>query len=179
MRKLIAYCLVSADGVLLDDPFPFHEYLDDAYLLDRLGVFLACEATLWGRTTYERFAGVFGSIQEPARPYLVRLKAMPKYVFSSKLKAAEWNATILRGDVVDEVTKLKQQDGGPLLILGHGALGETLLRNRLIDGFDLVVHPVMLGKGQPLLREGQAAKFKLAAVKSYSKLVKLSYELQY
>jgi hypothetical protein len=56
MRKIIEYCLVSADGIVLNDPFPFRDYDDDAYLRDRLGVFAACDAILWGRTTYERFA---------------------------------------------------------------------------------------------------------------------------
>ncbi len=56
MRKIIEYCLVSADGIVLDDPFPFRDYDDDACLRDRLGTFAACDAILWGRTTYERFA---------------------------------------------------------------------------------------------------------------------------
>ena len=56
MRKVIEYCLVSADGIVLNDPFPFRDYDDDAYLRDRLGTFAACDAILWGRTTYERFA---------------------------------------------------------------------------------------------------------------------------
>ena len=54
MRKIIEYCLVSADGIVLNDPFPFRDYDDDAYLRDRLGTFAACDAILWGRTTYER-----------------------------------------------------------------------------------------------------------------------------
>lgn len=69
MRKIIEYCLVSADGIVLNDPFPFRDYDDDAYLRDRLGTFAACDAILWGRTTYERFAkrspGVKGSPHMP------------------------------------------------------------------------------------------------------------------
>lgn len=56
MRRIIEYCLVSADGVVLDDPFPFRDYQDDTYLRDRLGLFEACGAILFGRTTYEIFA---------------------------------------------------------------------------------------------------------------------------
>jgi dihydrofolate reductase len=77
------------------------------------------------------------------------------------------------------VTKLKQQDGGDLLILGHGLLGETLLKHRLLDVLDLAIHPVLLGDGKPLFREGQAVKLKPAATRSFSKVVKVSYELQY
>ena len=179
MRRIIEYCLVSADGIVLDDPFPFRDYYDDAYLRDRLGIFTACDAMLWGRTTYERFAKIYAG-REATNPYAPRLNAIRKYVFSSKLERAEWsNATIVRGDVAAEVTKLKQQDGGDLLILGHGLLGETLLKQSLLDVLDLDIHPVLLGHGKPLFREGQTAKLKLAATKSFSKIVKVAYEPQY
>jgi len=180
MRRIIGYCLVSADGIVLDDPFPFGDYLDDAYLRDRLGLFAACEAMLFGRTTYERFAKRWSGSEGETRPYGARLNAIRKYVFSSKLETAEWNnSTIVRGDVAAEVTKLKQQEGGDLLILGHGLLGETLLKQRLLDVLDLAIHPVLLGHGKPFFREGQAVKLKLAAAKCFSKIVKVTYEPQY
>ncbi|MEO7729774.1 MAG: dihydrofolate reductase family protein, partial [Kofleriaceae bacterium] len=145
MRKIIEYCLVSADGIVLDDPFPFADYLDEAYLRDRLNLFEACDASLWGRTTYERFAERWGERSAP-HPYIARLGAMKKYVFSSKLATATWNSSIIvRGDVAAAVTELKQQDGGDLLVLGHGIFGETLLRNRLLDALVLAVHPVLVG----------------------------------
>jgi len=72
--------------------------------------------------------------------YAAWLNAIRKYVFSSSLETAEWNnSTIVRGDDAAEVTKLKQQDGGDLLLLGHGLLGETLLQRRLIDVLDLSI----------------------------------------
>ncbi len=77
------------------------------------------------------------------------------------------------------MTKLKQQDGGDLLILGHGLLGETLLKQRLLDVLDLAIYPVLVGHGRPFSREGQAVKLKLAATKSFSKIVKVTYEPQY
>jgi len=178
MRRIIEYCLVSADGIVLDDPFPFQDYMDDAYLRDRVGVFAACDATLWGRTTYERFAKRWAGNQATS-PYIARLSAMRKYVFSSKLDTAEWNnSTIVRGDVAAAVLELKQQDGGDLLVLGHGLLGETLLQRRLVDVLDLAIHPVFVGHGKPFLREGQAANLRLAATKSFSKVVKVTYEPQ-
>lgn len=179
MRRVIEYCLVSADGIVLDDPFPFKDYLDDAYLRERVGVFEACDALLCGRTTYTRFARAWAANPTGHR-YIARLAGMRKYVFSSKLEQADWpNSTIVRGDAVAEVTRLKQQDGDDLLVIGHGVLGETLLRERLLDVLELAVYPVMLGQGKPLLRQGQAATMRLASSKSFSKLVKLSYDLQY
>ena len=178
MRRIIEYCLVSADGIVLDDPFPFRDYQDDTYLRDRLGLFEACGAILFGRTTYEIFAKKwFG--RETSNPYAACLSAIRKYVFSSKPETAEWNnSTIVRGDVLAEVTKLKQQDGGDLLVLGHGLLSETLLKHRLVDVMDRDVHAVMLGHGKSLFREGQAVKLKLTATKRYPQIVKLSYEPQ-
>src|SRR5258708_20358267 len=70
MRKIIEYCLVSADGIVLDDPFPFQDYLDDAYLRDRLGLFEACDPALWGRTPHQRFAKRWGGGEDtpPSTP---------------------------------------------------------------------------------------------------------------
>jgi len=179
MRRIIEYCLVSADGIVLDDPFPFRDYDDDAYLRDRQGLFAACDAVLWGRTTYERFAKRWPG-GEGTHPYGARLNAIRKYVFSSKLERAEWNnSTIVRGDAAAEVTKLKQQDGGDLLILGHGLLGEALLKQRLLDVLDVAIYPILVGHGRPFFRESQAVKLKLAATKSFSKIVKVTYEPQY
>jgi dihydrofolate reductase len=182
MRKIIEYCIVSADGVF-DDPDPIQmgarAYQDDAYLRDSRGLFEACDAMLFGRSTYEIFAKIYsGGGGNPA--YAARLNTIRKYVFSSKLETAEWNnSTIVRGDVGAEVAKLKQQDGDNILVLGHGLLCETLLEHRLLDVLDLAILPVLVGHGKPFLREGQAAKLKLASTKVFSKIVKLTYEPQY
>ncbi|MFE9327200.1 dihydrofolate reductase family protein [Nocardia sp. NPDC052278] len=177
-RKVIEYVLVSADGVY-EDPVGMGvgEYQDEAYLRDGLGLLTACDAILFGRHTYEAFAKLYGSGNHKPM-WADRLNAIPKYVFSSTLEKADWgNPTIVRGDVVAEVTGLKQQDGGNLLILGHGLFGETLLRERLIDVIDLTIYPLLLGRGKQYFQEGQDAKLKLTAVKTFSKVVKLTYEI--
>jgi dihydrofolate reductase len=154
-------------------------YHDEAYLRDSLGLFEVCDAMLFGRSTYEIFAKIYSNGGgKPA--YAARLNAIRKYVFSSSLETAEWNnSTIVRGDVAAEVIKLKQQDGGNLLVLGHGLLGETLLKHRLLDVLDLSILPALVGQGKQFSREGQAVKLKLTAVKSFSKIVKITYEPQY
>ncbi|MGO8947937.1 MAG: dihydrofolate reductase family protein [Ktedonobacterales bacterium] len=156
MRKIIEYTLVSVDGVFAGaDISGFFEYRDDAYLRDGLGQLLACDAMLMGRHTFEDFAKVW-----PGRthPWADRINAMPKYVFSSKLEKAEWNnSTLVRGDVVAEVTKLKQQEGRDLLIWGHGLLGETLLKQRSLDVLDLSIHPLVVGQGKQFFRWGPPA----------------------
>jgi dihydrofolate reductase len=101
-------------------------------------------------------------------------------VFSSTLEHADWdNSVIVRGDVEAEATKLKQQDGGPLLVFGHGLFARALLKARLLDVLDLSVHPFIAGSGGLLFQQDQAAAMKLTATKSFSNIVKLTYEPQY
>ena len=178
MRKVIEYTLASIDGVFSGPQLlGFMGYRDDAYMRDGLGQLLACDAMLMGRTTYEGFAKTW-----PGRdhPWAIRLNSIRKYVFSSTLEQAEWeNSTIVRGDIVAEVAKLKEQDGGDLLVYGHGLLAETLLEHHLLDVLDLSIHPLFAGSGKLLFREGRQAKMKLVETRSFSQIVKLTYEPQY
>jgi dihydrofolate reductase len=178
MRKIIEYTLVSIDGVFTGPHVRgFMDYRDDAYIRDGLGQLMACEAMLMGRTTYENFATIW-----PGRthPWADRLNAIKKYVFSSTLERAEWNnSTIVRGDVIAEVTKLKEQNGGDLLVYGHGLLAETIFNQHLLDVLDISIHPVFAGSGKSLFRDGQTADMKLVSTKSFAKIVKLTYEPQY
>jgi dihydrofolate reductase len=179
MRKIIEYTLVSVDGIYAEaDISGFFEYRDDAYLRDGLGQLLSCDAMLMGRTTYQSFAALWPTFNHP---WADRINAMPKYVFSSTLEQAEWNnTTIVRGDVVAEVTRLKQQEGRDLLVYGRGLFGETLLKHHLLDVLDLSIHPLVLGQGKQPFREGENARLRLVAVKSFSKgIVKITYEPQY
>jgi dihydrofolate reductase len=179
VRKVIEYVLASADSVT-EDPVAMGagSYQDEAYLRDGLGLLESCDALLLGRTTYEAFATLYGGGNHKPM-WTGRLTEIPKYVFSSTLEEATWgNPTIVRGDAVAEVTRLKQQEGRNLLILGHGRFGEALLRARLIDVIDLAIHPLLAGKGeQHYFRHGQAAALRLAAVKCFSQVVKLTYEV--
>lgn len=179
MRKLIEHSLVTLDGVF-ENPsaWGYRDYNEDERFRDGLGEVSACEAMLFGRVSYEASAPVFGQRTDA---WAARMTAMKKYVFSSTLQRADWNnTTIVRGDAVAEVTKLKQQDGGDLLIYGHTSLAETLFRERLTDVFQIAVYPVIVGHGRRFFREGQSAKLRLIAAKTYSKGgVKLTYEPQY
>jgi dihydrofolate reductase len=179
MRTVIEYVLASADGVI-EDPVGMGvaEYQDDTYLRDGLGLLTACDAILFGRATYEAFAELYDGRTDHKPMWADRLATIPKYVFSSTLARADWNNTVIvRGEAVAEVDRLKQQDGGSLLLLGHGRFGESLLREGLIDVIDLTVFPFIAGAGKQFFRQGQGAKLTLAGVKTFSKIVKLTYEL--
>ena len=178
MRKLIEYTLASVDGVCTGPELTrFFQYRDDAYFRDGLGQLVACDAMLMGRTTYEAFAKIWpGS----SHPWAERINSMAKYVFSSTLREAEWaNSVIVRGDVATEVSELKRCDGGDLLIYGHGLLARTLLGSRLVDVLDLSVHPVIAGSGGLFFHEEVRAAMQLVGVKTFSKIVKLTYEPRY
>jgi dihydrofolate reductase len=175
MRRIVEHTLLSADGSMDVERGDFRSYQDDAYLRDHLAQLHASDALLYGRNMYEVFAKVYPARRE--HPWAGRVNAMQKYVFSSTLERADWdNTTIVRGDVVKEVARLKEQDGGDLLLWGHTRLAEALMRAGLIDVLDLAIHPFLVGSANKLmLREGQAAKLKLAATATFSKIVKLTY----
>lgn len=178
MGTLTEYTLVSADGVFEDPVGVTAEHGDEAYVRDGLGMLAASDAVLFGRRTYEAFAKLY--VPGRDRHWADRLHAIRKYVFSSTLERADWsNSTIVRGDACAEVARLKEQHRGNLVIFGHGLLAETLLRARLLDAIDLAIYPVLLGRGKQLFREGQEAGLKLVAAKTFSRIVKLTYEPQY
>jgi dihydrofolate reductase len=161
VRKLIESTLVSLDGVIGDPQLWADEYFDEAageLALQQLSV---SDAMLMGRRTYEIFAATW---PEYTGAYADRMNSMQKYVFSSTLKRAEWsNSTVISGDVAAAVDELKQQDGGDLVMYGHGQLGQTLLEHHLLDEVRLWIHPVIVGRGMLLFRDGANATMKLVA----------------
>jgi len=175
MRKIIESTLVSLDGVIGDPHLWAMKYFDDEAQKDSLEMLLASDAMLMGRRTYEIFAGVW-----PARTgdYADRMNSIRKYVFSSTLERADWNnSTIIRGDVAAEVAKLKQQDGQDLVMYGHGPLGQTLLEHGLLDELRFSIHPILVGSGSLLFREGAKTILKLVAKKTRGTgVVVLSYQ---
>jgi dihydrofolate reductase len=109
------------------------------------------EALLLGRVTYEGFAQAW-----PPREgeFADKFNKMPKYVVSSTLKDPEWNnSTVLTGDVVQEVSKLRQESGGDVVVHGSAQLVHTLIENDLVDELRLMVFPVVLGAGKRLFGE--------------------------
>jgi dihydrofolate reductase len=145
-RKVVASTYVTLDG-FIDEPgrWSFDFWSDGAahYKSEELA---ASEALLLGRVTYEGFAAAWPKMKE-AGEFGNKMNTMPKYVASRTLKSATWNATIIQGDVAEAVRKLKEPDGGDLLIGGSGQLVDYLTANDLIDEYRLMVHPITLGDG--------------------------------
>jgi dihydrofolate reductase len=143
-------------------------FFDDELGRFMVSVFEEVDGFVLGRKTYDIFAGSWPKSTDPNDPIAISLNTLPKYVASRTLSKAEWqNSTVLSGDVVTEVAKLKEQPGRELQIHGSGSLAQTLLDAGLIDTVRLVVFPVVLGSGKRLLAEGRTPwAFRLVDVKS-------------
>jgi dihydrofolate reductase len=102
--------------------------------------------------TYEGFARAWPS--RKGDPFADKFNSMPKYVISSTLKKADWNnSTVLSGNVVDEVSRLRQRLNGDIYVHGSGRLTQTLIDNDLVDELHLMVFPIVLGGGKRLFGE--------------------------
>jgi dihydrofolate reductase len=161
MRRIIAAEYLTLDGVT-EDPGPTGEYEHRGWTVpywnDELSkmqsdLLFASEALLLGRVTYDEFVASW-----PLRsgdPFTDKMNSMRKYVVSTTLaEPLEWNATLLEGDVAEEVQKLKEQPGQDILIYGSGALVATLMQENLIDVYRLMLYPLTLASGRRFFREG-------------------------
>jgi dihydrofolate reductase len=109
------------------------------------------EALLLGRATYQGFAEAWPSREGE---FADKFNSMPKYVVSSTLEEPGWNnSTVLKGDVADEVQKLRQEQDGDIVVHGSARLVQTLIEHDLVDEFRLMVYPVVLGGGKRLFGE--------------------------
>jgi dihydrofolate reductase len=162
MGKIVISENVSLDGVD-EDPTGeegfthggwFNEIGDkdrEAWATVGLGEALGAEAMLLGRRSYEYLAARW-----PSRTgeWADRLNSMPKYVVSSTLVDPRWtNSTVLNGDVVKEISKLKQELDGEIVVAASHQLVGTLMEHDLVDELRLMVYPVVLGAGQRLFGE--------------------------
>ena len=157
MGRIVVTEFVSLDGVL-EDPGGAEDFRHGGWSFEfsrgdegdqfKLDETRDSEALLLGRKTYEGFAAAW-----PGREgeFADKFNNMPKYVVSSTLDKAEWNnSTLLDGDVVEEVSKLRQQPGGDIVVHGSAQLVQTLVAHGLVDELRLMVFPVVLGSGKRL-----------------------------
>lgn len=170
LRKLVVSEWVTLDGVFDADSMkewfePYDSPDRQEYIKENV---LTSDAFLVGRVTYEMLAAYWPNQKNNFAGIADRLNSAPKYVVSSTLKKAEWNnSTIINEDVVEEITKLKQQPGQDILMFGSATLVESLMEANLIDEYRLLVHPIIMGSGKNFFREEMATtKLKLVKTKT-------------
>jgi dihydrofolate reductase len=130
-------------------------YADEDFGAAMTGWFTGADAFLLGRKTYDIFAGYWPKVTDPADPIASRLNGLPKYVVSASQRTLGWRGSqLVTGDVVAEITKLKQLPGNELQVHGSGNLVHTLVRHGLADEYRLLVYPVLLGSGKRLFPDG-------------------------
>ena len=136
---------------------------------------LGAEAQLFGRRTYEFLAARWPSRSGELAD---RLNGMPKYVVSSTLEDPEWNnSMVLKGDVVKEVSRLKQELDGEIVVAGSIRLARTLIEHDLVDRLRLMIYPVVLGAGERLFGEASDQKpVRLVETRTVDDLAYLTYE---
>jgi dihydrofolate reductase len=185
VRRVVVSEFVSLDGVM-EDPswtFQFGSEEQEKFKFDELA---ASDALLLGRVTYEGFAAAWPNMMEqyggPRRAelgeYADMMNGYPKYVVSTTLEEAGWNnSTIIKGNIAEDVFKLKQQPGKDVLIFGSGDLVNTLMRHGLIDEYRIMVFPVIVGSGKRLFEDGsETTALRLVNTKTFgSGVVVLTY----
>jgi dihydrofolate reductase len=165
MGKLVVSEFVTLDGII-DDPggadgtphggWSFRFPTPDGQKL-KWEELQASDVQLLGRVTYDGFAAAWPGMEEATGEYGKKMNDMPKVVASTTLTEASWkNTTIISGDIPAEVAKLKEQYDGDVLVLASATLVDTLRENGLVDEYRLMVHPVVLGSGKRLFKEGAA-----------------------
>jgi len=152
--------------------FPFHSPDVQAYLNELL---FMPDALLMGRKTYEGFAMVWPTRQGKEAD---KINGMPKYVASRTLKEPlQWNATLIKGDAAEQIKKLKQEPGNPLLQYGVGELTHAMLKNGLVDELRILVFPFAYGEGPRIFERMGVNTLKLSSTKTFtSGVVALQYQ---
>jgi dihydrofolate reductase len=175
VRKIVVTEFLSVDGVMEEPAWTF-PYWNDEIAKFKGEESSASDALLLGRVTYQGFAAAWPESKDEGADYF---NSVRKYVVSNTLEEPlEWtNSTLVKANIVEEITNLKQQDGKDITVHGSATLVQALMQHDLVDRYRLLVYPVVLGKGKRLFKEGIPATLKLLGSQSFSSgVVALVYE---
>jgi dihydrofolate reductase len=184
-RKIVATDYVSLDGVI-EDPVG----MENSGLGDWVGPFkrgpvgdqfkheelLAATALIFGRKTYDGFAAVWPTLDDPAG-FARRMNELPKYIASKTVSRLDWsNSSLIAGDLVETARSLKAEGDGDILIYGSASIVHQLMPDGLVDEFRLMVFPTVLGRGKRLFPDGVASLLKLIDNRQFGDgILSLSY----
>jgi dihydrofolate reductase len=152
--RLVATEYLSLDGVFEEPGQWSRPWFNDEAGQFKWAELQASDALLLGRKTYEGFAAAWPNMKGTGE-FGEKMNTMTKYVVSSILQKPEWpGSKVVKGNLPEEIRKLKQAPGHDLLLSGSAQLFNALMRENLIDIYRFMVHPVILGKGKRLFAEG-------------------------
>jgi dihydrofolate reductase len=175
---LVATEYVSLDGVFEEPGLWSGPFFKEEAAQFKWAELQASDALLLGRRTYEGFAAAWPSMTDEAG-FADRMNSIPKYVVSSTLDRVEWSGSkLIKGNVAEEVRRLKQEPGQDLLLSGSAQLFNALKDQDLIDLYRFMLHPIVLGKGQRLfIGESDAKPLDLTHTTRFSSgIVILEYQ---
>jgi len=161
MRKLVESTFVTLDGVISDPQVWGMPYWDDEHNDYARRLLFSADALLLGRKTYEGFAQAWPE-RAGSNDFADRFNELPKYVASRTLPPgeAEWNATVLAGEVAEAVSAAKEQPGESIVKYGTGEFSQTLLEHKLVDEYHFWLFPEVVGDGERLF-DGFSASLEL------------------
>lgn len=165
MRKIIEQGVVTLDGQVSTPQNWLPARWAGEFERRSKELLFSVDALLYGRLSYEAHSEVWPALEEEFGEYAVRMNTIPKHVASRTLAATTWNASLLEGDVVGAVQKLKEQPGGDILKVGTGgSFSRTLLEHRLVDEYLFWLFPVIAGSGAHLYDGIDTTEFELVDV---------------
>ncbi len=157
MRKVVAGLFMTLDGVV-EAPYKWQEHFDEDMEEAMMEQLTSQDTVLLGRVTYQEWAPYWPTATD--EPFASFINSTPKYVFSTTLDSVEeWkNSTLIKGDLAQEIARLKRLPGKNIGIAGSPTLVHSLLEQSLLDELILLVHPVIAGSGKRLFKEESSLK---------------------
>ena len=168
MRKLILSLMTSLDGYIEGPDKELDWHVWDNEMEEHMFHFLnnQVDIILLGRKAYELMAEYWPASKESIAP---AMNTLPKIVFSKTLDKAEWNNTrIIQENIGEEINRLKQTQGKDLVLFGGAAITASLMELHLVDEYQIIVNPVILGKGKPAFLLNKKINLQLTNIKRFS-----------
>lgn len=176
MRSLILSMMVSVDGYIEGEnrELDWHVW-DDELERHMTQFFTTVDTMIFGRVAFELMISYWPTATDSIAP---QMNTLPKLILSNTLQTPIWNSQILNGDIAGKIKYLKQQSGKDIVVFGGAGTAQTLMNLELIDEYQLIVNPVVLGSGRPLFKVGSerlnlklvnSVAFKCGNVKLYYK----------